>query len=263
MFIKAVPLWENTPGLCQETPTLDIYLPEENASGIAVIAFPGGAYINLAEHEGKGYAEFLNAHGIAAFVCNYRRDPHAFPLPLLDARRAVRYVRHHSAEFGICKDRVYVMGSSAGGHLAALTATYYDPIDFEALDEIDKQCAKPNGQILCYPVIALVEKGIAHYWSGRCFLGDRYEELGDTLAPYNIADSTAPPAFIWHTFDDEAVSVANSLRYAQRLQQMGVSTELHIYPHGQHGLGLAADVPHVSHWTEALLEWLALQHHNA
>lgn len=259
MWIRSVPLWDHTPGLCQEAPTLDIYLPEEKTSPIAVVIFPGGSYTHHAGHEGKGYAEFLNSHGIAAFVCNYRLHPHHFPLPLLDARRAMRYVRYHSEEFGICKDKVYVMGSSAGGHLAALTSTYYDAIDFEGLDEIDKESAKPNGQILCYPVIALLEKGIAHRWSGQNFLGSRHEELGDALTPYNIADSSTPPAFIWHTFDDGSVSVANSLRYAQRLQQMGVNIELHIYPHGHHGLGLATDVPHVQTWTQGLLEWLAIQ----
>ena len=256
MFVKSVNLWENTPGLCEVTPTLDIYLPEKKTCGTAVILFPGGAYINLAEHEGKGYAEFLNEHGIAAFVCNYRRVPHLFPLPLLDARRAVRYVRAHHGEFGIAKDEVYVMGSSAGGHLAALTATYYEPIDFEGIDQIDKEDFKPNGQILCYPVISLLEDGITHWFSVRNFLGDRFKELGDALTPYKIADSTAPRAFIWHTFEDADVSCENSILYAHRLQKMGVNVTLHLYPHGRHGLGLAPDIPQVGNWSQELLQWL-------
>lgn len=256
MFLKSVNLWENTPGLAEFTPTLDIYLPEEKTCDTAVVIFPGGAYIALAEHEGKGYAEFLNSHGISAFVCNYRRTPHYFPLPLLDARRAVRYVRHFSEEFGIDRGKVYVMGSSAGGHLAALTATYYEPIDFEGADEIDKEDFKPNGQILCYPVIGLLNPEAYHRYSGKMLLGPRHEELGEALSPYNIADSTAPRAFIWHTFDDEGVSCANSLWYAQRLQKMGVNTTLHIYPHGSHGLGLAPGIPQVGNWTAELLQWL-------
>lgn len=256
MFVKTVKLWENTPGMCEFIPTLDIYLPEEKTCDIAVVIFPGGAYINLAEHEGKGYAEFLNSHGIAAFVCNYRRAPHRFPLPLLDSRRAVRYVRHYSDAFGIDPQKVYVMGSSAGGHLAALTSTYYEPLELEGLDEIDKENFKPDGQILCYPVIALRDEGIAHEGSAKCLLGSRYEELSDALTPYKIADSSAPPAFIWHTFDDEGVSAANSILYALRLQQMGVNTTLHMYPHGYHGLGLAHGFPQVCNWSKELLLWL-------
>lgn len=256
--MKTVKLWENTPGLCETIPTLDIYVPERKTCDIAVVILPGGGYAGLAEHEGEGYAEFLSAHGITAAVCNYRVAPHQFPLPLLDARRAVRYVRHISNQLGIDKNKVYVMGSSAGGHLAALTATYVAPIDFEGADEIDCQDFRPNGQILCYPVIALLGSGLAHLDSGFNLLGQRQAEMGEELSPHLIADKTAPRAFIWHTFADETVSVNNSLLYAKRLRDVGVSTELHIYPYGRHGLGLAADTPHTCDWSRELLHWLCL-----
>ena len=259
MFVKTVNLWENTPGMCEEIPVLDVYVPENKTSDTAVVILPGGAYTHRAVHEGKGYAEFLNEHGITAFVCQYRVSPHRFPLPLLDARRALRYVRYHSEEYGICKKKVYLMGSSAGGHLAAMTSTYHEPIpELEGLDEIDQESGIPNGQILCYPVIALLGKGVAHLGSGKMLLGELQVELGEELSPHLIAGEKTPKAFIWHTFADGGVNVINSLEYAKRLRQVGVSTELHVYPDGRHGLGVAKDVPHTCNWTDELLGWIAL-----
>lgn len=259
MYIKTVNLWENTPGMCETVPTLDIYLPENKTSDTAIVILPGGGYRCLADHEGKDYAEFFNAHGIAAFVCKYRVHPHLFPLPLLDARRAIRYVRYHSKEYQVNANQIYIMGSSAGGHLAALTSTYHKAIEFEGLDEIDLQDHKPNGQILCYPVIALLGKSISHLGSGKHLLGELQAELGEELSPHLIADGNAPRAFIWHTFRDSDVNVINTLQYATRLREVGVSTEVHIYPHGYHGLGLAPNLPHTRNWSRELLEWLELE----
>ncbi len=258
MFIKTVNLWENTPGEYTTVPSLDIYLPENKTSDMAVVILPGGAYECHASHEGKDYADFFNRHGVSAFVLPYRVTPHHFPLPLLDARRAMRYVRYHSEELGIDKNKVYIMGSSAGGHLAALTSTYNAPIAFEGADEIDQESFRPDGQILCYPVIALLGKEIAHLYSGYNLLGKWQASKGEELSPHLIADSSAPPAFIWHTFTDEGVNVTNTLLYAQRLRQVNVNAEVHIYPHGKHGLGLATDIPRVGNWTQELLQWLGL-----
>ena len=257
MRTEIVDLWENTPGMCEETPTLEVYTPIRKNSNAAVVIFPGGGYRGRSSHEGPGYAEFFNAYGVTAFVCQYRVHPHPFPLPLLDARRAIRYVRAHSEELGIDKDNIYIMGSSAGGHLAALTATYHAPIEFEDMDEIDKEDYRPNAQILCYPVISLLED-YTHRGSGEKLLGDRLQELGDALSPHLIADETTPKAFIWHTFDDGGVNVINTLEYAKRLKTVGVSAEVHIYPHGRHGLGISNEAPYVRKWTQNLVEWMGL-----
>ena len=251
-----VQLWKQTPGMCEEIPVLDIYIPENKTTDIAVVIMPGGGYRGRAPHEGRGYAEFLNEHGIAAFVCQYRVAPHRFPLPLLDARRAIRYVRYYSEKFGINKEKVYIMGSSAGGHLSALTSTYREPIEFEGMDDIDRENPNPNGQILCYPVIKLLGKGIAHLGSGKNLLDDLQAEMGEELSPDLIADENTPKAFIWHTFNDGAVNVINSLDYAKRLRQMNVPVEMHIYPEGPHGLGLAPAYPHVADWAQRLIAWL-------
>lgn len=250
-------LWENTPGKCEEVPTVTAYIPEHKKSNGAIIVFAGGEYAARSNHEGEDYALFLANHGITAFVCAYRVAPHRFPLPLLDARRTIRFVRYHSEKYGLDKDKVYVMGSSAGGHLAALTSTYKATLDYENIDEIDKESCLPNGQILCYPVIGLLDEESGHRGSGRQFLDDELEKMGEALSPNLMADKVAPKAFIWHTFNDDYVNVINSLEYAKRLRRVNVSTEVHIFPDGQHGSGLARSNPHVARWSELLLVWLS------
>lgn len=253
--MKTVHLWESVPGGFTEEPVLECYLPEDRSCRAAVVILPGGGYEFLAEHEGKGFAEFISGQGIAAFVCRYRVYPHLFPLPLLDARRAIRYVRHHAEEFGVCPGSIYIMGSSAGGHLAALTSTYEEEIEFEGLDEIDGESPLPDGQILCYPVIQLLGEN-AHLSSGAHLLGDRHRELGPDLSPDRIATKNTPKAFIWHTFQDGLVSAVNSLDYARRLRQLEIPVEMHIYPEGHHGLGLAQGCPGAEQWPQQLIQWI-------
>jgi acetyl esterase/lipase len=239
-------------------PVLDCYIPENKTSDIAVVILPGGGYGNRAPHEGQGYAEFLNAHGISAFVCQYRVKPHSFPLPLLDARRAIRYVRYHSEEFGIDKKKVYLMGSSAGGHLAALVSTYRGEVDFEGLDAVDAEDYLPNAQILCYPVICNPENDFAHRGSYHNLLESRETEDERKVDPSILADEKTPTAFIWHTAGDAGVNVINSYRYAEKLRTLNVPVEMHIFPYGPHGLGLAPKHPHVAQWSGLLLNWLRL-----
>ncbi len=251
-------LWENTPGLCEETPVMEYYPAEEKKTNAAVVICPGGGYSGRAQHEGKDYAAFLNALGMDAFVCQYRVAPHRFPLPLLDIRRAIRLVRAKAKDFGIDPNKIAVMGSSAGGHLAALVSTYKDEIAYEGLDEIDNESPVPNAQILCYPVIHCPdEMEIAHVGSFNNLLGpDRVEDYPAFSCDSLVSDDT-PQAFIWHTADDAGVNVRNSYLYATALRTHNISCEMHIFPNGRHGLGLAAtEVPHVAQWAGLLQNWL-------
>lgn len=258
--IEKLNLWENTPGLCEEIPTLTAYIPENKKSDSAIIVCPGGGYGERADYEGSGYAEFLAQNGYCAFSLDYRVFPHQFPLPLLDARRAVRLVRYYSKKYGIDKNKIAMMGSSAGAHLTAITSTYYEPIEFEGIDEIDKEDFVPNAQILCYPVIKLLGKGLTHFGSGKNFLGDKLAEMGEDLSPDIIATKKAPRAFIWHTAGDQTVNVTNSIDYAKKLKQVGVSVECHIFPDGVHGLALCDKGTkideHVGSWKNLLFSWL-------
>ena len=254
------PLWTGA----KNSPLITAYVPQAQKSDCAIVILPGGAYRFRAEHEGKGYAEFLAENGILSFVVDYRHYPEEFPIPLMDARRGVQFVRYHARKFGIKENKIAIMGSSAGGHLAALTSVYHIPHAPDTPDEIDAVSHRPNAQILCYPVIKLLGKGIAHLDSGRNLLGERQVDLAEELSPDLIAEKDAPPAFIWHTFEDGAVNVINSLDYARRLKEKGVPTELHVFPRGYHGLGLCKGEDTVSRydakWTELLLAWLD---HNA
>ncbi|MBQ5781866.1 MAG: alpha/beta hydrolase [Oscillospiraceae bacterium] len=265
MYTEIFDLWPKTPGKCLEKPVIKYYRPKGPKGDGAVVIFPGGGYQFRAPHEGDGYAEFLAYNGISAFVVEYRVAPHKFPLPLVDARRAVRFVRHNAEKFGINRDKIAAMGSSAGGHLTALLSTYTDPIGGELVDDAAQESSMPNLQILCYPVINLYDTAIAHIGSGDNLIGDKLAEGGsvhvrERLTPSLLVNSTTPPAFIWHTFDDQTVDVKNSIEYFEALKNSNVASEIHIFPHGRHGLGLTEHSSplenHVAQWSNLLLNWL-------
>ena len=246
-------LWEK-----EGATKMHYYAPAEKKTDACVIVFPGGGYANLCDYEGKDYVEWLNTLGITAFVVYYKITPNFFPAPLLDARRAVRFVRANAEKFGIAVDKVAVMGSSAGGHLSALTSTYTSPIDGEGVDALDEYDYLPNAQILCYPVISS-DENIFHGGSYHNLLGDRYEEKAN-FDPELLATENTPPAFVWHTAEDKLVPVANSCRYVARLAQLGVYCELHVFPFGAHGraLALPPEEKHTAQWKGSLVNWFKL-----
>ena len=252
-MMKEYKLWENSK---RDLTAIECYTPSYKASNAAVVILPGGAYANHADYEGVGYAQVFNAYGMTAFVLNYRVAPFRFPQPLLDARRAVRFIRARAEEFGVDKDKILVIGSSAGGHLAALLSTYIEKLDCEGRDDIDKEDYLPNGQILCYPVISS-DENIGHLGSYQNLLGDMFNQK-EKFSPDKLVGVTTPKAFIWHTSTDKIVNVINSYRYAEALAKNGVSCEMHIFPVGDHGCGVGASVPYVSKWIELLRQWLLL-----
>lgn len=223
----------------------------------AVIIFAGGGYGFRAEHEDKGYGEWLQSIGITAFVVDYRVAPYKHPAQISDAMRAVRYVRHHAAEYGIDKDKIAVMGSSAGGHLAASVSVHYDKQMYEPTDKIDKESCRPDATILCYPVIDMFE--YRHDGSRQNLIGERALHADkELMSLYKHITADTPPAFLWHTSSDQAVPVENSLLYADALSKVQVPFEMHIYPIGPHGQGRAENIPHVAQWTKSLENWFSL-----
>lgn len=254
--MTTIQLWTNVPGMCEETPVLEYYPAENKVSDATVVICPGGGYAMRAPHEGQGYAEYFNSIGMDAFVCEYRVSPHRFPLELLDIRRAIRYVRANAEKFGINPEKVAVMGSSAGGHLAALVSTYTAPIDFENIDDIDKQCPIPNATILCYAVVHTPdETEVAHAGSYYNLLGNDCTDF-TPYSPDLLVSDTTPTAFLWHTSDDNCVNVINSYLYAKALREHNIKHEMHIFPAGPHGLGLAPANPHVAQWAPLMKNWL-------
>lgn len=268
MKIEKYDLWNTVPGMCEEVPKITVFTPENKTSRGGVVIFPGGAYAGRAPHEGEGYAKFLAEAGLTAFVVDYRVSPHRFPCQLLDARRGLKFARFHAEKYGIDKDKIAVMGSSAGGHLAALVSTYFDDIDIEIeADDIEGEDFIPNAQILCYPVIRILGKGIAHLGTGQNLLGvEKHAIWGEAFQPDMLASQKTPQAFIWHTAADDGVSVLNSYTYAASLKKSNVDVEMHIFPHGKHGLGTcvgdidkeedAKILEHDGQWTSLLLNWL-------
>ncbi len=246
-------LWDEVPAVNGEIPVLEYYPAKNKTTDATVVIFPGGGYAGRAPKEGDGYAVFLNSIGMDAFVCEYRVAPYRFPVPLLDARRAVRYVRHNAEKFGIDPDKIAVMGSSAGGHLAALVSTYKDRIDYENTDETDRVSFMPNATILCYPVIHHPDDECCHTGSYLNLTGDEKEH--PELSPDLLVDDNTPTAFIWHTSNDGGVSVINSYLYATALRKHSILHEMHIFPDGPHGLDVAAGMPHVAQWTGLLKNW--------
>jgi len=255
-------LWEgDAPGArgqgVQDIPTLTPFLPAaDKRNGASMLVLPGGGYGNLAEHEGTGYAEFLASHGIAAYVLKYRLGPAGYrhPVMLGDAARALRLLRAFARRDGLDPARVGVMGSSAGGHLAATLATHFDAGNSSAADAIERESSRPDLAILCYPVITLGD--LSHAGSRRNLLGENPSpELIRALSNELQVTKDTPPSFLWHTIEDQAVPVENSMLFAAALRRAGVPYSLHIYEKGAHGLGLGRPGRPAPPWADQLLYW--------
>ena len=248
-------LWDKTPFVDGEEPVIEYYPAENRKTDCAFVIFPGGGYCARTPYEGEGYAEFLNSHGIDAFVCEYRLCPYHFPVQLLDARRAVRFVRANAERFGISKDKIVVIGSSAGGHLISLLANYRDPIPGEGADDIDREDYMPDGTVMCYAVIdhALDPDNPNVY---GCLMALTDGKDMEKVYTDRLVDERTPPAFIWSTFDDTIVNCVHSIAYASALAKYGIPHELHIFEGLEHGSGLAYESEHVHQWANLMVEWL-------
>ncbi|WP_121664846.1 alpha/beta hydrolase [Metabacillus litoralis] len=256
-------LWSGSPPFFKEEdeetlPSLTPYLVKESVNRGAIIICPGGGYQRRANHEGEPVAKWLNTLGISAFVVNYRVSPNKHPAPLADAQRAIRVVRFYSEEWSLDKEKIGILGFSAGGHLAASVSTLSTFCSYEPSDQIDLESSQPDIAILCYPVISLLEN--YHEGSLHNLLGDHSTKKLRTLlsAELNVSSKT-PPTFLWHTSDDASVSVENSLLYAKALSKSNIPYEMHIFPNGRHGLGLAEDDQIVGQWKKLCEKWLKKQ----
>lgn len=255
-----IDLWQTPPGFepafGQAVPALEAFLIDDGQPHGAVIVLPGGGYNHLAAHEGVPIARWLNAAGISAFVLNYRVAPYRHPMPLLDASRAVRTVRARAAAWNVRPDQIGVLGFSAGGHLAATLATRYSEGDPASEDPIERVSSRPDAAVLCYAVISFT-RPFAHAGSGQALVGDAAPAgLKEDLSAESRVSPATPPCFLWHTADDEKVPVENALLFASSLRQHGVPFEMHVFPHGRHGLGLALDDPGVGQWAGLCANWL-------
>ena len=244
--------------ITRPAPRIEVYLAEEAAPHASVVAgaqgrtgiiiFPGGGYGGLADYEGEAYARYLAAHGFSCFVVSYRLGTQGFrhPAMLEDALSAIAVVRGRTAALGVDPHRIGVMGSSAGGHLAAHSMVAFGKYPSAVP-------LRPDFGVLCYPVISKRE-GLGHAGSRANLLGESPADdaADETSCDLHVTAAT-PPCFLWHTRDDDVVSFQNSMRFAAALHREGVDFEMHIFDSGPHGMG--QDLTHP--WAANLVHWLS------
>ncbi len=234
--------------------------PAGMANGAAAIICPGGGYVRLsAEKEGLHYARWLAGLGVTGFVLKYRLAEFGHPAPLQDVLRAMRLLRSRAPNLGLDPERIGVVGSSAGGHLAASAGTLYGHPDGRTGAALDAVCARPDFMVLLYPVIAM-EGPAAHAGSRRALLGDDpAPELVRRLSLATQVGAATPPAILFHTQGDAAVPADNSIAFYQALTRAGVPAELHVFERGGHGIGMAEGLGTASDWPRRAAEWLRMR----
>ncbi len=247
-----------------QDPTITIYLPEKaKATGAAVVICPGGGYRVLAiKHEGHDIAKWFNEFGVAGIVVKNRLPTSenitdTSEVAMTDAQRAVRMVRHHAADWGIEKDKIGIMGFSAGGHLASTVGTHFDYGIANSADPIQKVSCRPDFMILMYPVISMSED-FMHAGSMKNLLGNNqsYEQKLRFSNEKQVTSET-PPAILIHSSDDKAVPVENSIRFYEAMIKNNVPAELHIFNSGGHGYGLGRkDGTSHNLWKENCQAWM-------
>ena len=238
-------LWENPPYIAD---TDDDFRPsitefKVNDTKTAVIVIPGGGYGMKADHEKDPIALMFNKGGINAFTLDYNVARCNKFAPLSDVQRAIRMVRSMGYE------KVATLGFSAGGHLCCTSGTLYDFDAYPKTDAIDELNARPDAFMPCYPVVSMQDE-LTHMGSRQNLLGADWDNVlyvNMFSNELNITKNT-PPCFIWITRNDNAVDAKNVLVLADALYAKGVYFELHIYPNGCHGKGLAEDTNDICTW---------------
>lgn len=260
-----MPVWpKKAPGARDDSwrakPMMTIYQPPKDvANGTAVVICPGGAYMMIAiGHEGHDVAKWLGSIGVTGIVLRYRHGGHGYrhPVPLQDAQRAIRTIRHKAKELNINPNRIGIMGFSAGGHLASTAGTHFDKGKADAADPVEKVSSRPDFMILGYPVITM-KKPFTHWGSRVNLVGNRGDdELVNSLCNETQVKADTPPTFLVHANDDNAVPPENSVNFYLALRRAKVKAEIHIYEKGGHGFGLGRKGMPVASWPARCADWL-------
>lgn len=232
-----------------------------------VLICPGGGYTRTSDRESEPIALKFLSMGYHAAVLRYSCAPAQYPTSLLELAASMAMIREHAKEWHVDPEKIIVQGSSAGGHLAASLGVFWQE-DF-LLEGIGRKEAchtllRPDGMILCYPVITSGE--FAHRGSFESLLGERQAFLAEKMSLEKQVTGNTPPAFLWHTYTDQSVPVENSLLFVGALRKAGVPAEFHMYPRGEHGLALAdrltqtndgrAVQPECTSWVELAHTWV-------
>lgn len=229
-----------------------------------IVICPGGGYNHHSPREGEAIAIRMNSLGFNAAVLRYSLCPNEYPCALYELASLVALARKNAEEWNIDKNKIIVAGFSAGGHLAASLGTMWNQGFIENALKVSAEEIKPDGLLLSYPVITSGE--FAHRGSFEKLLGTQYDQMVDKVSLEKLVNKDTPEAFIWHTFEDGSVPVENSLLFADALRKNGIHFELHIFPYGGHGLGLATEEtntkegnklqPECAIWPDMFATWL-------
>lgn len=221
-------------------PKLTTYLHDDDKVRPCMLVIPGGGYCMVCGTEGDPVAREFYDRGMNALVLTYTTDiTMSVPLhkqPMMDASRAIRYIRKNAERFCIDPGKLTICGFSAGGHVCASISTHFkDVVDPDP--SFNEFSNRPDSTILCYPVITAGEK--THIYSIMALAGNEpsQEEIDYFSLEKNV-DTDTPPAFIWQTVEDNLVPIENSDMYADALREKGIPYAYYAFPHGWHGLSV-------------------------
>jgi len=233
---------------------LTVHLPD-NPNGTAIVICPGGGYGGLVtKGEGHGIAAWLNQHGIAGIVLEYRLPAGRPYVPLLDAQHALRTVRANATKWKVDPKKVGIIGFSAGGHLASTATVHFDLGEGKNTDAIARESSRPDFSILIYPVISM-DVGV-HRGSKKNLMGETpAAALTDYFSTQKQVKASTPPAFLAHAIDDKVVDIENSRMFYAAQQKAGLPTRLIELPNGGHGLN-GYKGPSWDKWQAESLLWL-------
>ena len=222
-------------------PNVHAFLHEDDTDRPAILVVPGGGYGYCSEREGEPVARCFHEAGYQTFVLTYTTnllflDP-LMDQPLKDIARAVRILRSKAEEFHLIKDRLFVCGFSAGGHLTASLGNYWNTVSDPEYEGIS---CRPDAMLLCYPVITSGE--YTHQHSMEALLGNNpSQELLQHWSMECHVNSDTPPSFVFQTAGDESVPVENSFLMAKALKQAGIPFSYHVFTTGGHGLSISTE----------------------
>lgn len=228
----------------------------------AILVFPGGSYAEIcSDREGEPIALAFMPYGFNAFVLHYSigGEDRVYPLQLREVALAMKHIKDHADEYGIDPNELFIVGFSAGGHLAASSGVFWKRPEVTKGLDIPYGYNKPKGVMPIYPVI----NPEGHRFSFSMLLGtpDSTKEELDYVSVDQHVDRDSSPAFIMHTFADRDVDVRNTLSLAKGYADAGVPFEMHIYPNGYHGVALAnkiTDMGNPAYDDPIIAEWVRL-----
>ena len=202
-----------------------------------VLVIPGGGYLEVVQREAEPIALAFNAKGFHTAVLHYSTAPETFPTALAQEAMAISFIKEHAKEWNVDPEKIFVTGYSAGGHLAASIGVFWNKPFLHELTGKTANEIKPAGLVLAYPVISSGE--FAHKGSIQRLTGNSEDkELLELVSLEKQVSEDTPPTFIWSTVTDNVVPIENTLLFVNALQKCKVNYEVHIYPHGPHGLAL-------------------------